>query len=270
MTKKREIQFSEYIKKLYSDEFEPEDKIISITFQVLDTCNLRCTYCYQIEKKNHKMTFEQAKSFIDYLLDLEEENEYLNPKQIKGYVFEFIGGEPFLNVELVDQITEYIIDKMIREHRPELFFSKFSICSNGTLLFEDKVQKYIHKYKNFLSLSVSLDGNKELHDKCRVFPDGSGSYDAALKAAYFIRDFYGKMPSTKMTLSPNNITYTYDAITNLFNLGYEEIHANVVFEEGWTLDHAKIFYNELIKLADYILDNKLYETVRVSLFEEQV
>ena len=55
------------------------------------------------------------------------------------------------------------------------------MSSNGILYFEPEVQKFIDKHSTHLSMSISIDGNKELHDSCRVLPDGSGSYDIAMK-----------------------------------------------------------------------------------------
>ena len=52
----------------------------------------------------------------------------------------------------------------------------------------------------------------------------------------------GKHPSTKMTLSPDNVKYTKDAVINLYNLGYTIVNLNCIFEEGWTYEHAKILY----------------------------
>ena len=39
----------------------------TITFQVTDDCNLCCSYCYQINKGHHKMSFETAKKLGDKL-----------------------------------------------------------------------------------------------------------------------------------------------------------------------------------------------------------
>jgi sulfatase maturation enzyme AslB (radical SAM superfamily) len=57
------------------------------------------------------MSFETAKKFIDMLLDseTEEDNPYINIENSPGLIIEFIGGEPFLEIELMDQITDYFI-----------------------------------------------------------------------------------------------------------------------------------------------------------------
>ncbi|WOC32826.1 MULTISPECIES: hypothetical protein [Caproicibacterium] len=119
-----------------------------------------------------------------------------------------------------------------------------------------------------LSFSVSIDGNKQLHDSCRVFPDGSGSYDKAIKAVqHFRTKLHGDMGS-KMTLAPGNIRYTCDAVKNLIALDYNQIFLNCVYEKGWTQEHAKILYQQLKELADYLLENSLEDEIYLSIFEE--
>ena len=103
----------------------------------------------------------------------------------------------------------------------------------------------MRKYFNFISLSISIDGNKELHDACRVFPDGSGSYDIAISAVKHYTQVLGGAMGSKMTIAPQNVAYVFNAVKNLIDLGYKEINLNCVFEEGWTAEHAKILYNQL-------------------------
>jgi len=31
-------------------------------------------------------------------------------------------------------------------------------------------------------MTITIDGNKDLHDTCRLFPDGKGSYDIVHRA----------------------------------------------------------------------------------------
>lgn len=45
-------QYQDTIQRLYPELLEEEgDKILDITLQVTDSCNLRCSYCYQTCKK---------------------------------------------------------------------------------------------------------------------------------------------------------------------------------------------------------------------------
>ena len=266
MRKKPTIEFSEQLEMLYPEETIGKSKVgaRSVTMQVTDSCNLRCTYCYQIDKHNNFMSLETGKKFIDYLL--RDDNPYINTSNSFGIILEFIGGEPLLAIDNIAQFTEYFISEMVRLNHPWLTYFRISICSNGTLYFDPKFQEYLRRYNKFISFSISIDGNKELHDTCRIFPDGSGSYDKAVTAAKHYREHYNRNVSTKMTLSPFNISRTFEAVVNLINEGYTEINLNCVFEEGWTKELAAIYYYQLKKLADYILDNKLYDDIYISRF----
>ena len=230
----------------------------NITFQITDDCNLCCSYCYQHNKGHHKMPFEIAKKLIDEVLTNDKSiNSYVKSENAIGIVLEFIGGEPFLEVDLIDKIIDYFIEKCIILHHPWIDRFRVSICSNGVLYFTPKVQEFIKKHQTHLSFTISIDGNKTLHDACRVFPDGTGSYDLAIKAAKHYRKYYDAILSSKMTLSPDNINFVFPALVNLWENDYNFIYCNCIYEKGWTIEHAKILYCELKKVADYLLNNHL-------------
>lgn len=117
-----------------------------------------------------------------------------------------------------------------------------------------------------LSFTVSIDGNKELHDSARIHPDGSGSYDEAIHAATDFENRYNTKLGSKMTIAPSNIIFVYPALKHYLEQGADEIFANCVFEKGWTYEHATLLYNEMKKLADYKL--KYYPDTYISFFEE--
>lgn len=228
------------------------------TFQITDDCNLCCSYCYQHNKGHHKMPFEVAKKLIDKILTNDKSiNSYVKSENAIGIALEFIGGEPFLEVDLIDKIIDYFIEKCIILHHPWIDRFRVSICSNGVLYFTPKVQEFIKKHQTHLSFTISIDGNKTLHDACRVFPDGTGSYDLAIKAAKHYRKYYDSILSSKMTLSPDNINFVFPALVNLWENDYNFIYCNCIYEKGWTIEHAKILYYELKKVADYLLNNHL-------------
>lgn len=237
----------------------------TVTFAVTDACTLRCTYCYQGVKAHHVMSFETAKKFVDLILS---DNEYINPELSPGVILEFIGGEPLLEIELIDRITDYFLSELIRLQHPWATRFCISICSNGTEYFRPAVQEYLKKHLQHLSFSISVDGNKELHDACRVFPDGRGSYDLAMKAVRHFVDVLGGGMGSKMTLCPQNVEHTYEAVASLLENGYREINLNCVYEEGWTLEHARVLYDQLKRLSDLLLEKELAGKAYVSMFEE--
>ena len=267
-------EYSDIIAKLYPYSYNKEiykNKIQtpSITFQVTDACNLCCSYCYQINKGHHVMPLEVAQKFIDLLLENNENTQqYLDTRACDAVILDFIGGEPLLEVNLIDQILDYFIKRIIETDHPWQYNWRVSMSSNGTLYFNPEVQKFMDKWMDHLSFNVSIDGNKQLHDSCRVFPDGSGSYDMAIAAVRHYVDIRHGFMGSKMTLAPENINYTYEAVKGLIEEGYTEINLNCIFEKGWTNEHATILYNQLKELANYILDNNLEDELEISMFEE--
>ena len=239
----------------------------TVTFQVTDACNLACKYCYQINKGRRRMSMETAKKFVDLLLDADESNKYINPSISPFIIIEFIGGEPLLEIDLIDEIMTYFTEQAFVKRHPWATRYMVSLCSNGVLYFEPNVQRFFRKHKNHLSLNITIDGNKELHDSCRVFPDGRPSYDMAVAAAKDWMDNKHGYMGSKITIAPGNITYLYDALVHMIDLGYLEINANCVYEEGWNIEYARELYNQMKHFSDYLLDNNLDE-VYCSLYEE--
>lgn len=269
---KKEESYTDLLARLYRDKTSEHylGEAFNVTFQVTDDCNLRCSYCYQINKGHHKMPLEVAKRFIDLLLENNETtSSYVDTSTKRAIILDFIGGEPFLEVELMDQIIDYFVEQAILRNHHWQYNYRISISTNGTLYFKPEVQKFIQKHKNVLSLGITVDGHKELHDACRVFADGSGSYDLAIAAVHHFADVYGGGMGSKVTLAPQNIHLASTALIHLIEEGYPNINCNCVFEKGWTLEHATTLYYELKKVADYILDNNLQNEHSISIFQER-
>lgn len=249
------------------------EKILSrtVTWQVTDNCNLACTYCYQINKGKRRMSFETAKKLVDELLAGKDGkvNSYISVEKSPAIILEFIGGEPFMEIELIDKICDYFIKRAFELRHPWAIYHMISICSNGVLYRDPRVQKFLEKHKHNISFSVTLDGNKDLHDACRVFANDTskGSYDLAYDACtdWMSR---GNYMGSKITIAAANLQYLFSAVKHMIDLGYDDINTNCVYEEEWTAEHAKLFYSEMKKIADYKLENNLIESNYVSLFEE--
>ena len=158
---------------------------------------------------------------------------------------------------------------IILEH-PWLYYSAINMCSNGILYNTPEVQNYFQHFGFLTHLGISIDGNQQLHDSCRLDLNGKGTYYQAISAVKQYRKQFNREAPTKMTLAPNNIQYLSSAIFNLINENYKEIHLNCAYEPGWDESHAKIMYQELKKVTNYILDNNLYNKIFISLFEEDM
>lgn len=227
------------------------DDTQTITFIVTSDCNLRCKYCYVVAKENNKrMHFSTAKKFIDYLM-----SDKLN--RSKKVVLDFIGGEPLLEIELIDKICDYFKIKAFELSDEWYWQYRINICSNGLLYEDEKVQNFIKKNIHKISFGISIDGNKQKHDLNRVKVDGSGSYDDIMRILPLWKQQF--VPSTKVTFSSPDLIYLKDSILALWDLGIYDVAANVVYEDVWNTGDDKILEQELMSLADHIIDKELYD-----------
>lgn len=144
------------------------------------------------------------------------------------------------------------------------------MSTNGILYFEPKVQAFIKKWNDFLSLGVTIDGNKKLHDACRLDSEGKPTYDRAMAAVLDYRKNFNPIPGSKMTIAPGNVNFVYDALISMIENGYKQINANCVYEEGWTVDHAKILYDQCKQVADYLINENLVDDIYISLLDKDM
>lgn len=238
----------------------------NFTFQTSERCSLNCTYCYQFNKTNMRMNFDTAKKFIDELLS--NKYGYINQYNSPAIIIEFIGGEPLLEIDLTKRIYEYFIDQCYKLNHPWFTLHRLSICSNGLQYFDNEVQEFFKEYATNISFNISIDGNKELHDACRIQPNGEGSYDIDMMALNHFNKNYTPERNSKMTLAPSNIKYLFESVVDFIKNGMNVINLNCIFEEGWNQETALEEYNQLKKLANYILENDL-EHLYIAIFNER-
>lgn len=223
----------------------------NITFVITDDCNLRCRYCYETKKEKHDMTLDTGKKAIDYFM-FQWQNRY------DTVIFDFIGGEPFVCIDLVNKMTEYLVEQFKKQNKWKDYILSFS--TNGTCFKDPKVREYIAKYHDHISVGLSLDGCKAIHDYNR-----NDSFDEVMKwFPYWRRNF--PCGGTKSTLNHEAIPYVYESIKFLTSTCLEDIFMNTVYEDVWQPGDDKLFYDQLLKTADYLLDYRIYKKKQVSLF----
>jgi uncharacterized protein len=154
---------------------------------VLDTtedCNFRCRYCvyedrYGTWRKRSKRTmeWEVARRAIDDFLD--HSDYYGSLAQTGGIAF--YGGEPLLNFPLIEQCVAYVRRK-VKNGPP------FHVTTNGSLL-TGKIAEFLAS--EGFRISISLDGPADIHDRCRIFPDGTGTWKVIMRN---LQQFLEKYP----------------------------------------------------------------------------
>ena len=246
----------------------------NITFIVTKDCQLACKYCYLVGKNaKERLPWEVAKKAIDYILKYETDF----PQE--SVTWDFIGGEPFLEIDLIDKICDYIKTEMFRLNHHWFNSFRFSFSTNGINYDSEKVQRFIQKNRNHLSIGITIDGTREKHDLNRIWKtkDGfspkpeeeKGSYDDVVRN---IPLWLSQFPysGTKVTISSADIKYIKDSVLHLYSLGIHEVHINVVFEDVWKEGDDKRFEEQLIQLADAIIDGEYYTDYTCSFFSEHL
>ncbi len=238
---------------------------LTLTFSVTQECNLACTYCYMKGKNNqHRMSLEMGKKIVDFILT----DEYIN-ELTDIVVFDFIGGEPLLEMDLISDLSDYIVLKMYMMNHKWFNSYSFSFSTNGTLYGNENVRKYISRHRANCNFGFSIDGTKEKHNLTRIKKDGSGSYDDVAKNfELYFKEFPNN--GTKSTFGSDDLKYLKDSIIHLWNLGMTDVHSNLVYEDVWKEGDPEIFEDQLKGLADYVIDNDLYLNHSVSYFHPRV
>lgn len=249
----------------------------SITFIVTKDCQLACKYCYLVGKNaKERMSWDVAKKTIDYILN---NHSFFNEEAV---VWDFIGGEPFLEIDLIDKICDYIKIEMFRLCHPWFNNYRFNFSTNGINYNSEKIQSFIKKNITHLSIGITIDGTKRKHDLNRIWktedmergvvPNQSeekGSYDDVVKnIPLWLEQFPGA--GTKVTISSADIPYIKESVLHLYSLGIHEVNINCVFEDVWKEGDDELFENQLMDLADAIIDSGYYQDYACSFFTEHM
>lgn len=243
----------------------------NITFIVTKDCQLACKYCYLVGKnEKERMSWETAKAAIDYILD-HERDEVFNTESV---IFDFIGGEPFLEIELIDRICDYLKVEMFRRGHHWFNSYRFSFSTNGINYDSQQVQRFIKKNIEHLSIGITIDGTRRKHDLNRVWKHHAGeaergSYDDVVRN---IPLWLAQFPngSTKVTISSADIPYICESVLHLYSLGIKEANINCVFEDVWHEGDDVLLEQQLTQLADAIIDGGYYSEYACSFFSENI
>lgn len=237
----------------------------SITFIVTKDCQLACKYCYLVGKNDkERMSFGVARQAIDYILS---QQDFFKERSV---VWEFIGGEPFLEIELIDKICDYLKIEMYRRNHHWFDSYRFSFSTNGINYHEEKVQNFIKKNINHLSIGITIDGTKKKHDLNRIYKHSEkGSYQSVVRnIPLWLKQFPNA--GTKVTISSADIPYIKESVLHLYSIGIHEVNINCVFENVWEENDDKLFEEQLMSLADDIIEGDYYKDYACSFFSENI
>lgn len=203
----------------------PEGGVVkSLCLHLAHSCNLRCRYCFAGQGRfggpDELMPAETGRAAIDFLITRSGGRKHLE--------IDFFGGEPLLNFEVLKELVDY--GRKAAAGAGKEF--RFTLTTNALLLNEN-ITKYLNE--NNISVVLSLDGRREVHDAMRPTPAGAGSYDIILpKIKAFIdsrrsleHNMNGTYAVIRGTYTRRNPDFGNDVL-HLADLGFEHISVEPV------------------------------------------
>lgn len=208
-------------------------RITDLTLNIINTCNLRCHYCWNqagaygnFSTGSRKMDKDIAFKAVDLLVR--------ESKGAKDLVVDFYGGEPLLNFDLIKDVVDYC--KNIQNKKKINFH--FLLATNGTLLTKTRGEYLIG---NGVDVAVSLDGSRKIQNAQRPFPDGRGSFDVILDNINSIRKDYRKRIVGRATFTPYS-TEIIETFKFLRKLEFDRIELCESEKAGYGLDSNNQFF----------------------------
>jgi uncharacterized protein len=143
-------------------------------------CNLDCTYCYYLRKKDlypSATSFRMSEALLEsYIV------QHIEACPKETIFFAWHGGEPtLLGIDYFRRILD-----LQRRHRPPGREILNGIQTNGTLIDEEWCRFFAAER---FYVGVSIDGPRELHDGQRVSKNGEYTHKQAVRAFKLLKKY---------------------------------------------------------------------------------
>jgi uncharacterized protein len=217
----------------------------SITLFPTTRCNLRCSYCFASGgDRSVDMSYETAVIAISHILE--------DCKRMKRIRLSFHGGgEPTMNMPLIRKVTRFV--RMVSESSG--INPSFSICTNG--VFSEDNARWIAE--NINSVTLSMDGPRDLQDLQRPMRNGGSSFDNIMRTVSTFRELNKKL-NVRTTVTANGVDRIKESILFFKNLGIvSTIQAEPVFECGRCLKMSicspspQVFLRNFLEARSYAI-----------------
>ena len=207
--------------------------VTTAVLNVTNQCNLSCGYCYEysedkiVDTTNGAqpkfMSEQTARESIDLLFRESGDNRVVHVS--------FFGGETLMNYPVLAKAVPYALAQAERHGKRV----EFNLTTNATLLTSEMID-FLADHD--ISVTVSIDGPREMQDRFRVFHDGSPSYDVLLPRVKALLARHRSRPiGARVTLTSqvSDVSRIYRHLTE--EIGFQEVgFAPVTTSAG--RDHA--------------------------------
>lgn len=152
-----------------------DSRILELILLPTEKCNFRCTYCYE-DFAIGKMP-RWVRDAVKRLIQKRSES-------VELLSLSWFGGEPMAAFDVIDEIAGFATETA-RQPGSRMHVSG-GLTTNGSLLTIDKLDRLAEL--NQRSFQITLDGDREEHNRTRVRANGKGTFDEIWNNLLNIRD----------------------------------------------------------------------------------
>lgn len=148
---------------------------LSLTIGVTMDCNMCCPYCFETEG-HQTMTSETAEKLVHFL------KNYIEQNKIESVRITWYGGEPLLELERIEQISNELIPFCAERAIPY----SANITTNGYLLDRESAESLTSLKVGYAQ--ITIDGLEGTHNARRRLKNGQGSFWPIVKNIESVKD----------------------------------------------------------------------------------
>ncbi len=219
----------------------------ALCLNVAHKCNLHCRYCFAAQGsfggEEMLMSPEVGRQAVDFLL--------AHSGEIKHLEIDFFGGEPLLNLGVIEDTVSYGKRRALESGKR----INFTLTTNAVLLTRETVD-FLNEEN--IAIILSLDGRPEINDANRITPAGKGSYHLVLPR---IQMAVAQKPSSyyvRGTFTKDNLDFSQDLL-HLIECGFDNISLEPAVgganRFGITESELPRILEEYERLAEVILES---------------
>lgn len=198
---------------------------------------MSCAYCYS-DNSVTDIDEDTARRAVDLAYELAPCGDPLD--------LGFFGGEPILRFDLMKKIVPYV---RVKERQAGVK-TALSVTTNGTVVNSD-IFRFLREEQ--FAYCVSLDGPPDVHDRYRVFADGSGSFP---KVAGNLRRAVGELRSVSINavFGPETLEYLPRTVGFLLSFGVP-VHLNWDIMTPWSRESLRGVDDIFQRVADVYVES---------------
>ena len=157
------------VREWYEEATKTKESL-DLTLVLSYRCNFACPYCFEAEfMSGVRMRPELQTDIVSWVDGL------LQGTDFPTLHVTFFGGEPLIEKQTMYYLIEHLSELCKRKNRT----FEFGMVTNGFHLTKELYEKL--KALGLKHVKVTLDGDKERHDKSRPLKGGRGSFEVILK-----------------------------------------------------------------------------------------